>query len=109
MPQDVLGLVRDLLALLVLGAYLHDNSGFGVELQKRSCASSSLFDILANLATMGGVTPALLVDPPWWCDNSPVFRALPIEIVQCQLRLAICPENSSLLQTISIPELCLVA
>jgi len=58
---------------------------------------------------MGGVTPALLVDPPWWCDNSPVFRALPIEIVQCQLRLAICPENSSLLQTISIPELCLVA
>ncbi|KAJ6859292.1 riboflavin synthase-like [Populus alba x Populus x berolinensis] len=80
-----LGLLRDLLALLVLGAYLHDNSGFGVE--KRSCASSSLFGKLMELSEIG---------------------ALPIELVQCQLRLTICPDNSSLLQTISIPELCLV-
>ncbi|KAG6738914.1 hypothetical protein POTOM_058537 [Populus tomentosa] len=34
-----LGLLRDLLALLVLGAYLHDNSGFGVEVFHFSCRS----------------------------------------------------------------------
>ncbi|KAJ6859298.1 riboflavin synthase-like [Populus alba x Populus x berolinensis] len=47
----ILGLLRDLLALLVLGAYLHDNSGFGVE--KRSCASSSLFGKLMELSEIG--------------------------------------------------------
>jgi len=60
-----LGLVRDLLALLVLGAYLHDNSGFGVEVfHFRLAIAQLLLPRLILLSFCGSCKSDLVLLPP---------------------------------------------
>jgi len=56
-----LGLVRDLLALLVLGAYLHDNSGFGVEVFHFRLAIAQLLPRLILLSFCGSCKSDLVL------------------------------------------------